>query len=61
MSNTVLLAAGGAFAVVLTLLLWPGLVPMQLLSALQLSTLFALAFGSRLPQIVLNWRRGNSG
>lgn len=38
----------------------PG-VSMELLTALQASTIFIVALGGRLPQIVLNARRGDSG
>lgn len=34
---------------------------MELLTALQASTIFIVALGGRLPQIVLNARRGDSG
>ena len=45
-------------------LLWAfmsGAVPMAALTALQASTIFIVALGGRLPQILLNARRGNSG
>lgn len=34
---------------------------MELLTALQASTIFIVALGGRLPQILLNWKRGGSG
>lgn len=37
------------------------LVSMELLTALQASTIFIVALGGRLPQILLNARRGDSG
>jgi mannose-P-dolichol utilization defect 1 len=45
-------------------LLWAfmsGAVPMPALTALQASTIFIVALGGRLPQILLNAKRGNSG
>jgi mannose-P-dolichol utilization defect protein 1 len=45
-------------------LLWAfmsGAVPMPVLTALQASTIFIVALGGRLPQILLNAKRGNSG
>lgn len=39
---------------------FPG-VSMELLTALQASTIFIVALGGRLPQIVLNAKRGDSG
>ncbi len=50
-----------AFAGVSGVLLWPGLVPLSVLAGLQLSTLVVMALGSRVPQLYLNWRRGNAG
>ncbi|GFR42197.1 hypothetical protein Agub_g3087 [Astrephomene gubernaculifera] len=38
-----------------------GACPAQLLSALQLSTVGVMVVGARLPQIVLNFRRGDAG
>ncbi|CAK0740472.1 hypothetical protein CVIRNUC_001253 [Coccomyxa viridis] len=38
-----------------------GAVSMQMLAALQASTILIITFGGRLPQIILNARRGNSG
>jgi len=35
--------------------------PHEVLAALQLSTVFVMAIGSRVPQILMNARRGNSG
>lgn len=35
--------------------------PPPMLAALQASTILTMALGSRLPQIVLNWRRGDAG
>jgi mannose-P-dolichol utilization defect protein 1 len=35
--------------------------PRPVLAALQASTIITMALGSRLPQIILNWRRGNAG
>ena len=46
---------GGSIAGVI-----PG-VSMEVLTALQASTIFIVALGGRLPQIVLNARRGDSG
>ena len=45
-------------------LLWAfmsGAVPMPVLTALQASTIFIVALGGRVPQILLNARRGDSG
>jgi len=49
------------FASFCKFLLDPSLCSMQLLSALQASTLGILVVGARLPQIILNIRRGGTG
>jgi mannose-P-dolichol utilization defect 1 len=55
-------AAAGAAAY--GALLWAfmsGAVPMPVLTALQASTIFIVALGGRVPQILLNAKRGDSG
>lgn len=54
----------GFFAVAYCALLYAflsGAVPMPILTALQASTIAIVALGGRVPQIVLNWKRGGSG
>ncbi len=41
--------------------LFTGLVPLPVLTAMQMATVFVMATCSRLPQILLNIRRGNAG
>jgi hypothetical protein len=41
--------------------LFTGLVPLPVLTAMQMATIFVMATCSRLPQILLNIRRGNAG
>ncbi|GBF98507.1 hypothetical protein Rsub_11498 [Raphidocelis subcapitata] len=50
----------GSLAALSAWLLSPACPP-PMLAALQASTILTMALGSRLPQIVLNWRRGNAG
>lgn len=54
------MAVFGALAALSAWLLSPAC-PSGTLAALQASTILTMALGSRLPQIVLNWRRGNAG
>ncbi|KAL6756521.1 hypothetical protein V8C86DRAFT_2647007 [Haematococcus lacustris] len=56
-----LLACSAAFVGLCAWLFTPGACPPAWLSALQFSTLFVMAVGGRLPQIVLNIKRGNAG
>eukprot|EP00877_Chromochloris_zofingiensis_P005711 jgi/Chrzof1/15140/Cz09g28190.t1 len=51
--------SGGIFAVLCTWLL--SSCPVEVLAALQASSILVMALGSRLPQIILNIRRGNAG
>jgi hypothetical protein len=50
----------GSLAALSAWLLSPACPP-PMLAALQASTILTMALGSRLPQIILNWRRGNAG
>ncbi|KAF5833855.1 hypothetical protein DUNSADRAFT_9692 [Dunaliella salina] len=54
-------AAGGVFALLCSYLFQPGACPLHILGFLQLSSVFIMALGSRIPQIMLNVRRGNAG
>lgn len=54
--------AGSVLALALgSVYLFSGACPAEVLSALQLATLFVMALGSSIPQIWLNIQRGNSG
>lgn len=53
-------ATGGAVALGCVWLLSP-CCPLQVLAVLQASNIITMALGSRLPQIILNMRRGNAG
>jgi mannose-P-dolichol utilization defect protein 1 len=53
-------ATGAAVALGCAWLLSP-CCPMQVLAVLQASNILTMALGSRLPQIILNMRRGNAG
>lgn len=59
-SPWLVLVTAAAFTVGCTFLLSPSC-PQQLLSTMQASNIAIMALGSRLPQIVLNMRRGNAG
>lgn len=54
-------ASAAAGFVALCAFLFSGGCPLQVLALLQLSTIGMMALGSRLPQILLNIRRGNAG
>lgn len=55
-------AFAGVFGSLLAFFAWLlAAAPPGALAALQASTILAMALGSRLPQIVLNWRRGDAG
>jgi hypothetical protein len=56
----VILLSAAAFTAGCSFLLSPSC-PNQLLSTMQASNIAIMALGSRLPQIVLNMRRGNAG
>ncbi|KXZ52179.1 hypothetical protein GPECTOR_10g808 [Gonium pectorale] len=60
LSGRVVAAATAAFAAACAWLFSPAC-PIELLSALQLSTIAVMAVGARLPQIWLNVKRGNAG
>lgn len=57
--QTVVLSSVGFL--VLCVVLFSGGCPVEVLGVLQLSTIVVMALGSKLPQIMLNIQRGNSG
>lgn len=59
-SLPVIASVFGAFGII-CYVLFSGLCPMPILTMMQMSTIFVMATCSRIPQIMLNAKRGNAG